>query len=44
MKKKQTLKEPEKAKKATAKSGVQNLRVTERQSKDVKGGALRSGR
>ena len=44
MKTKQTAKPADKAKKPAGKSGGQDLRVTERQAKDVKGGALRPGR
>ena len=41
MKTKQTAKQTDKAKKPAGKSDVRNLRVTERQSKDIKGGAAR---
>ena len=44
MKTKQTAKPAVKAKKPTIKSGVENLRVTERQAKDIKGGAFRAGK
>jgi hypothetical protein len=44
MKTKQPAKPALKAKTPTRKSGVEDLTISKRKAKDVKGGALRSGR